>query len=424
MTAITDFAKRLAGLLTAMVACGAAMAVTPAPMADRNGVVDNTPDSILQARMARPVAGSTRQGENPVLFLVGNSTMRTGTKGNGSNGQWGWGYFFPELFDRNQITVENHALGGMSTRTFYNKLWGDVISGVRPGDYVIIELGHNDNGPYDEGRARASIPGIGRDSLNVVIKETGERETVYSYGEYLRRYVNDVREHGGEALLLSLTPRLAYDAADTMRIERVADTYGRWAREVADEMGVAFIDLNEISARKYERFGREKTAMMFYLDKIHTSELGARENALSAAEGLIAAGHPLARMLKPLPRGMERPEGRVRFIVGNDIDGCTPHSEPGVTTIDCRAPDCGPREYIDSGRWEKVYRALREGDVVEMHFTSGSGDEELLPDEESRVIKEAGTGRYKVVYPRRKYLRLMTLEANEMGAKVVAGRRH
>ena len=137
-----------------------ALAQTPAPMADINGVIDNTPDSIKAASMARPVAGSTRVGDNPVLFLVGNSTMRTGTKGNGSNGQWGWGFYMPDLFDRSQITVENHALGGMSSRTFYKKLWPDVVKGIRPGDYVIIELGHNDNGPYDSGRARASIPGI------------------------------------------------------------------------------------------------------------------------------------------------------------------------------------------------------------------------------------------------------------------------
>lgn len=59
------------------------------------------------------------------------------------------------ISDSNRITVENHALGGTSSRTFYNRLWPDVIKGVRPGDWVIIELGHNDNGPYDSGRARA-----------------------------------------------------------------------------------------------------------------------------------------------------------------------------------------------------------------------------------------------------------------------------
>ena len=52
---------------------------------DVNGVVDNTPDSIAKAMTARPVPGSSRRGNNPVLFLIGNSTMRTCTMGNGNN---------------------------------------------------------------------------------------------------------------------------------------------------------------------------------------------------------------------------------------------------------------------------------------------------------------------------------------------------
>ena len=59
---------------------------------DVNKVRDLTLDSLNKANTARPVAGSSRKGNNPVLFLVGNSTMRTGTLGNGNNGQWGWGY--------------------------------------------------------------------------------------------------------------------------------------------------------------------------------------------------------------------------------------------------------------------------------------------------------------------------------------------
>ena len=89
---------------------------------DVNKVRDLTLDSLNKANTARPVAGSSRKGNNPVLFLVGNSTMRTGTLGNGNNGQWGWGYFAGEYFDQDRITVENHALGGTSSRTFYNRL--------------------------------------------------------------------------------------------------------------------------------------------------------------------------------------------------------------------------------------------------------------------------------------------------------------
>ena len=173
-----------------------AFSQAPKPVADVNGVVDNTPDSIAKALMARPKPGSSRKGNNPVLFLIGNSTMRNGTLGNGNNGQWGWGYFEHKYFDNNKITVENQALGGMSSRTFYNALWPDIRKALKPGDWVIVSIGHNDNGPYDSGRARATIPGAGHDSLVVTIKETGKQETVYTYGGYMRKYIEDIRRTG------------------------------------------------------------------------------------------------------------------------------------------------------------------------------------------------------------------------------------
>ena len=80
------------------------------PMEDVNHVVDLTADSLGKAQTARIPAGTSRKGNNPVLFLVGNSTMRNGTLGNGNNGQWGWGFFEYSFFNENKITVENQAL--------------------------------------------------------------------------------------------------------------------------------------------------------------------------------------------------------------------------------------------------------------------------------------------------------------------------
>ena len=73
------------------------------PMEDVNHVIDNTVDSLNKAMTARIVPGTSRKGNNPVLFLIGNSTMRNGTLGNGNNGQWGWGYYEHEFFDENKI---------------------------------------------------------------------------------------------------------------------------------------------------------------------------------------------------------------------------------------------------------------------------------------------------------------------------------
>ena len=98
-----------------MLSTSMAFAQVSKPMEDVNKVVDNTLDSLNKAQTARIPAGTSRKGNNPVLFLIGNSTMRNGTLGNGNNGQWGWGYYAQEFFDVNKITVENQALGGMSS---------------------------------------------------------------------------------------------------------------------------------------------------------------------------------------------------------------------------------------------------------------------------------------------------------------------
>ncbi|MBE6270745.1 MAG: rhamnogalacturonan acetylesterase [Prevotella ruminicola] len=411
---------------------------------DVNGVIDNTPDSIAQAMTARPVPGSSRKGHNPVLFLIGNSTMRTGTMGNGNNGQWGWGYYAHDYFDPEKITVENQALGGMSSRTFYNKLWQPIKQAIRPGDWVIISIGHNDNGPYDEGRARASIPGTGDDSLQVVIKETGERETVYTYGGYMRQYINDVRAQGGNPILMSLTPRNAYD--DNGKIVRKPHT--QWLMQVAAEEGVPFIDLNEISGRKLDSYGPWKTSYHFYLDKIHTSRFGAMMNARSAAEGLIASHNPALAPLKAMMRGVEpatyavdRTGGKpVVFITGDstvknedkDQDGMwgwgavanTVFDETRISIVNAAMAGRSCRSYLNEGRWDKVYNSLQPGDFVLIQF--GHNDISTIDKPkyrgaiataaDSSHVYKLDNGRYEVVYSFGWYLKKFIQDVREKGA--------
>lgn len=417
------------------------------PMKDVNLVIDNTLDSLNKARTVRPEAGSSRKGDNPVLFLVGNSTMRTGTLGNGNNGQWGWGYYAQEYFDENQITVENHALGGTSSRTFYNRLWPDVLKGIRKGDWVIIELGHNDNGPYDSGRARASIPGIGKETLDVTIKETGVQETVYTFGEYMRKYIRDIKAKGAYPILMSLTPRNAWEDVDSTIITRVNKTYGLWSKQVAKKERIPFIDLNEITAQKFEKFGKEKVKTMFYLDRIHTSAFGARVNAESAAEGIRnCKGLKLAKYLKPIEKdtitGASRKKGcPVLFTIGdstvknadkNPDDmwgwGSVIHElfDLNRITVENHAmAGRSARTFLDEGRWDKVYNALQPGDFVLIQFghndigdiNVGKARGELKgAGDESKVYLMEKTGKYQVIYTFGWYLRKFIRDAQEKGA--------
>jgi lysophospholipase L1-like esterase len=417
----------------------------PGPLKDVNRVVDLTLDSLNKAQTARITPGTSRKGNNPVLFLVGNSTMRNGTLGNGSNGQWGWGFFAHAFFYENKITVENQALGGMSSRTYYRKLWAPVRDAIRPGDWVIISIGHNDNGPYDSGRARASIPGVGHDSLNVTIKETGEKETVYTYGEYMRRFIDDVRKRGGNPILMSLTPRDAYDE-NTGKIVRKPHT--QWLMQVAAEEGVPFIDLNEISGQKLDGYSKWKEKYHFYQDHIHSSRFGAMMNARSAAEGIAVSRNPMLRPLQDMLCNIALPIYTVKREVGKpvvwitgdstvknadkDKDGMWGWGSQAYTVFDRKKITCenvakagrSTRTYLNEGRWEKVYDSLQPGDFVLIQFghndIGGINTEKergviATADDTCHVYKSALNGTYELVYSFGWYLKKFIDDVREKG---------
>ena len=408
-------------------------------------VIDNTPDSIAKALTNRPAPGSTRQGTNPVLFLIGNSTMRNGTLGNGNNGQWGWGFFASQYFDGRRITVENQALGGMSTRTFYTDLWPAVREALKPGDWVIVSIGHNDTADFfDAKRARGVIPGVDPDTLVVGFNERRQQnDTVYSYGTYLRRYISEIRAKGANPILMSLTPRDAYEGG---KIDRKPQT--QWAAYVAAVEGVPFVDLNEISGAKLDRFTPWKEKYHFFGDHIHTSAFGAELNARSAAEGIWYSQNPLLKPLQEMMQNIELTYGENRedgkpmvFITGDSTVKNADKDKNGMWGWGSQAglifdPDKitwenvamagrSTRSYLREGRWDKVYNALQPGDFVLIQF--GHNDICPITDKKERgvipgtadtchIYQMETDGRYEVVYSFGWYLRKFIDDVREKGA--------
>lgn len=424
---------------------------------DINGVRDLTADSIEIANQARPVPGSSRKGNNPVLFLVGNSTMRTGTRGDGSNGQWGWGYYAHEYYDDNKITVENLALGGTSPRTFYRSLWAPIAAAIKPGDYVFLELGHNDNEPQNAVRERASYKpegklSIAEDSIVRLNKLTNKQDTIHTFGGYLRRFINETRAKGGIPVLLTLTPRNAYEA-DGKTIQRKLTDFTPAIYAIGKEMCVPVIDLNDISAKKLEQYGPWKTDYHFFLDKIHTSAFGAMMNARSAAEGVAASSDPQLIRLKsflndkvtPKRCDQKREEGKPMVFLCGDSTGKNEDKNPdgmwgwgsqGYTVFD--PAKCvfqnqakagrSTRTYLDEERWEEVYNSLQPGDYVLIQFGHndiGGIDKQkergviATAADTCRVYRMESNGKYKVIYSFGWYIRKMVRDALEKGATPV-----
>jgi len=232
------------------------------------------------------VAGHTRKKGRPVVFVIGDSTAKNG-QDTGSNGQWGWGHFFGDCFDSTKVSVENHALGGRSSRTFISEgLWAKVLAGVQPGDYVLIQFGHNDAGPYNTGRARASLPGNRDKDTTVVMEATGKTETVHSFGWYMRQYARDTKAKGANPVLLSHIPRNMFTSKDSVAVMRNTNGFGKWTKEAAAMEQVPYLDANQLIADKLDKLGKDSIQLLYHGDHTHTSMAGAVLNAKTIAEGI------------------------------------------------------------------------------------------------------------------------------------------
>jgi len=219
----------------------------------------------------------------PTLFLIGDSTVNNATKG-----LQGWGKPIAAMFDTNRINVQNKARGGRSSRTYHTEgLWEDVRKQFKPGDFVLMQFGHNDGGPLANGRARASLKGNGDETREVEDQSIGKKETVHTYGWYLRKYIADTKAAGATPIVLSLVPRNIWNQD---KVIRSTNDYGKWAAEAANAGGALFIDLNSIIGAHYEEAGKEKVQQLYFTpaDHTHSTPAGAELNAASVVEGIRA----------------------------------------------------------------------------------------------------------------------------------------
>jgi rhamnogalacturonan acetylesterase len=230
----------------------------------------------------------------PMLFIVGDSTVH-----NPQKTERGWGDVIGTFFDTNKIRVENHALGGRSSRTFITQgWWNKVLDAAQPGDFVIIQMGHNDGGPLDDtNRARGSIRGLGEDTKDIFNPITKQPETVHTYGWYMRKYISDARTHGMTPIICSPVPHVPKTEVQAGDIENW--DYVRFAGQVATNENVLFVNLNQIVIRHYAGLAPQEIKAKYFTsaDNTHSSPAGAELNAESVVAGLSTLNCPLKDFL-------------------------------------------------------------------------------------------------------------------------------
>ncbi|HKJ41810.1 MAG TPA: rhamnogalacturonan acetylesterase [Sunxiuqinia sp.] len=376
----------------------------------------------------------------PTVYIIGDSTVKHG-RGDGAGGHWGWGDPIVQYFDTTKIDVENHALGGTSSRTYRTKgLWDDVLRELQPGDYVIMQFGHNDNGPLnDDFRARGTIHGIGEESQEIDNMLTHKHETVHSYGWYIRQYIIEAKEKGANPIVISPIPRNIWKDGKVVRND---EDYGKWSHEVADQEEVPWINLNHKMAAVMDKMGADSVMGDLFLksDHTHTTAKGAVLAASLIVQGIREApdcwlknfllDHPIIHF--PIKKKV--------WIIGDSTvaDGhgvivgwgkVLPEyfDTTRVTIINKARGGRSSRSYRYEGLWIEVLDQLQEGDYLLIQFGHNDGGHIDKPkyrgslkgmgDDTQEVMREDGTK--ETVHTYGWYMKKYIAEAKAKGVYVI-----
>lgn len=221
---------------------------------------------------------SAEETAAPTIHMIGDSTMADKPKLD--HPERGWGQLFPE-FVISPAKVDNRALNGRSSKSFINeKRWEKVLASLKPGDWVIIQFGHNDQ--------KADKPGT-------YAAAEGE------YRDHLRRFVRETREKSAFPVIATSVVRRRWDADG-----KFTDTLGEYpaaARAVAEEEKVPVMELHDLTFQMESGAGIEGSKRFHFKgDDTHFSETGAREVSALAAKEIHRLKLPLARWIRTSPR--------------------------------------------------------------------------------------------------------------------------
>jgi len=243
---------------------------------------------------------SMRQDRVITIFMVGDSTMANKDI-RGDKQERGWGMALQCYFD-DGIIVDNHAVNGRSSKSFINEgRWQKVLEKIRPGDYVVIQFGHNDEKPQPD---RHTDPGSTFDAnLRRMVKESRARGAKpILMNAVVRRnfFVQAPVNNDDEALRNTVAANLDKSRTDNQQEgEVLIDTHGAYLispRNVAIETGTSFIDANCITHKLEQELGREasKRLHMIFKKGEHPSMPDGRNDNTHYS---VYGAHVVARLL-------------------------------------------------------------------------------------------------------------------------------
>ncbi len=236
----------------------------------------------------------------PTLFIAGDSTAATGNATTR-----GWAALLIDYFDTSKVNLCNRAQGGARFNGYYAQNWPQLLAAVKPGDFVVIEFGHN-SGP---------LPGIGDETQPAPPGRGGAPAApLHTHGWYLRQFIQDVRAKKAIPIASTLTPRDLWKDGKVERLkEQVLGQGGMsdWTRQVAATEKCLLVDHTNIIADAYDKLGEAPTDKLFGDHYLHTNTAGAIINCEAFIAGLKALPDmPLVEDLNDKGKAIKAYEGK------------------------------------------------------------------------------------------------------------------
>ncbi len=217
------------------------------------------------------------------VFLAGNSTVV-----DQDYEPWAsWGQMITRFFG-DSLCFANYAESGERADTFIKAgRLKKALSQMKPGDYMFIEFGHNDQ--------KLKGPGMG---------------AYYSFAMNLKIFIDEVRAKGGTPVFVTPTQRRSFDSEGHIR--ETHEDYPDAMREVARREGVQLIELHDMTRTLFETLGPEqsKKAFVHYPantypnqpraleDNTHFNPYGAYQIAKCVIEGMRQLQLPFVKFIR------------------------------------------------------------------------------------------------------------------------------
>ncbi|WP_054940624.1 GDSL-type esterase/lipase family protein [Paenibacillus ihuae] len=330
-------------------------------------------------------------GTGTTIYMAGDSTMQSYSSMQAP--QEGWGQQFGRYFDSG-VVIQNDAIGGRSSKSFMvDGRLDTILQQIKPGDYFFISFGHND--------ASAGIP--------------DRYASPADYKLYLTRYVNGAKQRGATPVLLTPVGRRDFNTV-TQEFNVSFPEYVKAAKEVAEEQGIALVDLSQLSIAYYDKIGLSATEKIFLYanpgeypkypngisDNTHFSSYGAKVIAALVAGAVKDLNLGISPSVIDPDISEPEPEPEIQMYEEN-FEGDPASAQYSMvnatgiagqmtgTVVDQSGNKVLSVAGSGSGNRAKVFRLFDavNGDIVNVNFDWHSGNVSASPSEGHLTLQDA-----------------------------------